>query len=277
MDTNPQRKQGDGNTNPRRDPASRKLWLRVGFAGLSLLLIVGIIWALRSGPNEPLEVKSKSKEGADNTTEPDEEGYIMVGGVRRLASDVAPLAPRDMDDEALAELQKELDYGELPRVPADENAHVESVAEAARDGTHPERLSVLVRPAKFDAKAYKANPRAYLDTVEPGRVFQAAPSGPGVPRLRTTDARLKQVVQGETAALRVVAPPGAPVTFTSFDAGAFENRLTSITVAADQQGIAQAKFLATTGTIADVHILAASPVASGQARFVVNVVPPEGS
>ncbi|HUY35193.1 MAG TPA: hypothetical protein VMV69_20780 [Pirellulales bacterium] len=59
--------------------------------------------------------------------------------------------------------------------------------------------------------------------------------------------------------------------------GAFENQLTSITVQADAQGMAEAKFLATAGTIANIHILAASPLASGQARFIVNVAPPEGA
>lgn len=280
MDTNPQGKQGPGNTNPRRKQgpgdAARKLWLRVGLAALSLLLIAGIFWLMRGGgPDEALEVKAP--QDADNTTEPDEEGYIMVGGVRRLASDVAPIAPREMDEEALAELHKKLDYGELPRIDADANPQVESVAEALRDETHPERVSVLVRPKKFDPKAFKADPAAYLEIVEPARVFQAAQPAPGVPRLRPADARRHNVVRGDTATLRVVTAPGAPVTFTSFDAGAFENQLTSITVQADAQGMAEAKFLATAGTIANIHILAASPLASGQARFIVNVAPPEES
>ncbi len=261
-------------TNPTREQGTRKFWWRVGFAAVALLLIISIVWLMRGGPDEPLKVADKP---GGEPAEPDEEGYIMVGGVRRLASDVAPIAPREMDEEALAELNKKLDYGELPRLEPDANVHVESAAEALRDETHAERLSVLVRPAKFSLKAFKADPQAYLDVVEPGRVFQAAQPGPGVPRLRTVSDRRQQIAQGDSATLRVVVPPGAPVTFTSFDAGAFQNGLTSISVQADQQGLAEAKFLATPGTIADVHILAGSPVASGQIRFVVNVVQPDAA
>ena len=65
--------------------------------------------------------------------------------------------------------------------------------------------------------------------------------------------------------------PHAPVTFTSFDGGAFQNLLTSITVQADERGLASAQMTGTTGVLGDVHILAGSPVDSGQARFVVNV------
>jgi len=72
----------------------------------------------------------------------------------------------------------------------------------------------------------------------------------------------------------VRATPGAPVTFTSFDLGQFENQLTSITVRADDKGIATARFIGSPGTINDVNILVASPVNSGQAKFAVNVVLP---
>ena len=80
--------------------------------------------------------------------------------------------------------------------------------------------------------------------------------------------------QGQSIPLRVRATPGAPVTFTSFDLGQFENQLTSITVQADKQGIATARFVGSSGTINDVNILVASPVNSGQAKFAVNVVLP---
>mgnify|MGYP001259383856 CR=1 FL=1 len=42
----------------------------------------------------------------------------------------------------------------------------------------------------------------------------------------------------------------------------------------NEQGVAEVEFLATSGVIDDVHILAASPMASGQARFVVHVTLP---
>jgi len=68
-------------------------------------------------------------------------------------------------------------------------------------------------------------------------------------------------------------PLGAPVTFTSFDCGAFSNLLTSITVTADTDGVATATFLATPGTLNETNILAASPLCSGQVNFSVTILP----
>ena len=79
------------------------------------------------------------------------------------------------------------------------------------------------------------------------------------------------IEQGQTVTLRAVAVPGAPVTFTSFDLGAFENQLTSITVRADAEGLARAQFTGTPGTVQDVRILAASPMTSGQLHYTVRV------
>jgi len=61
------------------------------------------------------------------------------------------------------------------------------------------------------------------------------------------------------------------VTFTSTNLGAFENRLPSITVAANQDGVAEAAFTGISGTIGKVPILASSPEASGRLRFIVSV------
>jgi len=66
----------------------------------------------------------------------------------------------------------------------------------------------------------------------------------------------------------------APVTMTSNNLGSFANGLTSITVAADSSGLAEAVFTASRGTIDDIQILAASPVTSGQIAFTVNVQVP---
>lgn len=71
--------------------------------------------------------------------------------------------------------------------------------------------------------------------------------------------------------LKVKVIPNAPVTFTSFDAGAFENELTSITVMADKTGTARTSFTATGGAVGEVQILAGSPLTAGQAQFLVNV------
>jgi len=45
-------------------------------------------------------------------------------------------------------------------------------------------------------------------------------------------------------------------------------------VKADDRGVATVRFISSGGTINNVNILAASPLNSGQAKFVVNVVLP---
>jgi len=166
------------------------------------------------------------------------------------------------------------DYGTLPKIKADANPQVKAVAQALRDKKHPEKISTHILPKPFDAKAYQANPDAYLSAVEPGRVFQTAQPGKDVPRATAVSPRFQQVTQGQSVVLRVSAPAGAPVSFTTFDCGQFENQLGAITVKADKDGVAEAKFTTTGGTIEDMHILAASPMASGQVRFIINVKMP---
>ena len=85
------------------------------------------------------------------------------------------------------------------------------------------------------------------------------------------------MIQGESVFLRVIAEPKMPVTFLSPRFGEFENRLRTITVAADEQGLASAKFTATSGTHGIVDITAASPTSSGEVSFRLRVVLPNKS
>ncbi len=157
----------------------------------------------------------------------------------------------------------------------DANPMVASVAEALQKGNHDERLSEMIVPAKFDEKAYIADSESYLNTVEPGRIWQPAQPKEGVPQAQAASPEYVEALQGEAVALKVQVVPHAPVTFTSFDLGAFSNRLTSITVAADEKGMAIAPFTGTPGTYNEVHILAASPLTSGQVKFSVFIVVPK--
>lgn len=153
----------------------------------------------------------------------------------------------------------------------DSNPMTKSVAEAIDTQTHPERLTPMIGPEPFDLVRYQADELAYLNTVEPGRVWQVAQPGDNVPRIVSASGPTHYIDPGETVVLRLMVPPGMPATFTSFDLGAFENLLTSITVRADAKGIAQASFTASSGTVGTVNILAASPVTSGQMRYIVYV------
>lgn len=202
------------------------------------------------------------------------DGYEIVGGVERPKTDLKA----SFDDELNPRSEKELSeffYGTTPLIDPDANVHTRSVKEALTTGKFPERLSPIIAPAKFDRDRYNANPDAYLSIVEPGRVYQPAQPSPTTARLQPLTGRLVQIEQGETVPLRVRALPGVPVTFTTFDLGQFQNLMTSVTVQADRRGIATARYTATTGVIADVHILSASPVTSGQAKFTVNVLLPK--
>jgi hypothetical protein len=164
-----------------------------------------------------------------------------------------------------------------PSVRPDLNANVASVAEAARTGKHPERLSPLMAPKPFDPAAFAANPQAYLDVVEPGRVFQSAEPGVDVPVLSPKGTASYEIPVGGSCTLAVMTKPGAPTTFTALDLGTFPNSLTSITVQANAQGEASTVYSASGGVIADAQILAGSPGASGQVKFHVFVTQPVAS
>ena len=197
---------------------------------------------------------------------------MSVGGIKRPITDVQRSLPSIPKGDAKS---SEQGYGTFPLIPKDANVHVKSVAEALKNGTHPERVSSMVLPQPFDAAAYKTNPAAYLDVVEPGRVWQPAQPGPNVPRIAALTARMFSVDQGVPTEIRVQSVPGAPVSFTAFDGGAFDNLLTSITVRADDKGVAKVTFTGTTGVINDVNILAASPLTSGQIKYIANITLPK--
>lgn len=166
-------------------------------------------------------------------------------------------------------------YGTFPAVSAQANESTRSVAEALQDKKHPERLSPLILPKPYDDAEFEKDKLKYCNTVEPGRAFQSAQPGPGVPRLQGVSSALSTIAQGEQVALQVRSKPAKPVTLVAFDGGRFaENQLNTVTVVADQNGVATAHYEATTGVISEVNIQAASPVASGQIHFIVNVTKP---
>jgi hypothetical protein len=65
-----------------------------------------------------------------------------------------------------------------------------------------------------------------------------------------------------------------PVTFYAPRLGLFANKLTTITVQADEEGIAMATYTATPGAQGDVMVLAASPMNSDQAHFSIGITVP---
>ena len=249
---------------------SRQNLLLIG-AVIGAVAILGGVWWYRSLRDEPLVVRPPEVKPKTEMTEVEADpSYVVVGGVRRKASDVHPTSATDP-----AGHRPEFDPGTAQPVPANANPSVASVAEALRDKNHPERLSPLIPPKPFDREAFQRNPRAYLDVIEPARVFQTAQPGPGVEVLRQLSPRFPQIKQGESTKLRVKAVPQAPVTFHSFDLGRFaENQMTTVTVQANGEGIAEAEFVGSAGTYNNVDILAGSPLTTGQVKFVVYVEVP---
>jgi hypothetical protein len=166
---------------------------------------------------------------------------------------------------------RRLERGPAPRI--DPTAR-ERAAQVVRETLKiaPTRLSTTAALPPFDKQAYDADPRAYLAEVEPARCFQTAPpSAEGRPLEVQVSARSAMPTGGETP-LWVKGVPGAPVTFTSFDGGAFkENGLPSVTVQADGRGLAVAHFTAGKGIGGDVSIVAGSPLSVGVQRFVIRV------
>lgn len=167
-------------------------------------------------------------------------------------------------------------------VKADANAQAASVSEALKTGKYPERLSMMVSPKPFSAEAYAKDPAGYVNIIEPGRCFQTAQPGESVPQLVPAGATAANVKPNESVRLAVQTKPGYPASFTSTDLGSFENQLNAITVVADGDGVASVAFTASPGVSHIVHIIAGSPVASGQVNFQVDVqiqgiVPPSES
>jgi len=146
------------------------------------------------------------------------------------------------------------------------------------DAPSLESVAALAAPEPFDAVAYAADPAEYCAKTVPGRAFQTAQPGPGVPQIRVVGAAMHELPHLGRTRLTVAVPPGAPVTFLATDLGAFENGKSSITVPANRAGRAAVTYEALAGTVGDAHVTAGCPLAGGRANFLLVVAaadPPE--
>jgi len=222
------------------------------FAGGALLLaVLGLGWlALRPSP-PPLGMPARGAASAPSAA--------RSPRAPRVAHPPSDEADEPEADEATTEEQA---------MAAQAEANQRSVREASETGRHPERLSEKVAPAPFDPAAWKADPRAYLDVVEPGRVFQTAAPGQGVPALKPA-SDVFVALHGGAGLLSVFGAPDAPVTFTSPDGGTFDNGLSSITVRANAEGYAQVRYRGTVNRERPARILAGSPMATDNVTFQI--------
>lgn len=272
-------------------------WLHIAQIAMLMLLLGVVIYLGYQTVRTPdygrrgSEEFSKDSEPRNPATSPRVEGHagakggdVILGGLERPVVDLTKeQAESDARHTSGDGAEGDWDYGQTPPVKPDANEQVASVYKAVQNRerdtkSYAKAVSGLAKPDAFDKIKYANDEdyrQAYLSHPQPSRVFQTAPPGPGVPRLRRMTPPYRQVVQGETTQLKVRAIPGAPVTFTSFDLGRFENELTSITVEADAAGFAEVAFWGPPGTIDDANILIASPVTSGQVKLIVNITRPQ--
>lgn len=164
-------------------------------------------------------------------------------------------------------------YGTFPPVDLKEmNEHKQHVLNALQDPRkNGGAISIVGKREKFNPVRYKEDPLYYLDSVEPGRAFDAAQPGPDVKKLERVGYASIQTKQNEPVILEARGESGMPISFTVFDGGKFQNGLSYITLKADADGVARAEYTATDGVINQTRIRAASPVNSGTLQWNVFV------
>lgn len=242
-------------------------WKRVLLVPSLLLVVVGC--GQRAAAPSSTVIASPAAAAAPASAVP-VAAEPVVTGPHRAAVQEGAVPAKNTTSESAAEPAAA--WAAVPRVEHDDQRQAASVAEAIRTGAHPERLTPHVLPAPFDRAAYAKDPAAYLAVVQPGRCYQMADTGPGVPSLITVSPSAAATGRDGSIPLTVRTLPRAPVTFTTFDLGAFANNQISTTVQADDDGVATALWRPTPGTDNHVTVLAASPVVSEQAHFVLTVL-----
>ncbi len=249
--------------------------------GLLIVGCLGLVVAAGSGwfsnANEPIRIAEKTPVENKPDKKPQRvpsDDEIKIGGVIRPKTDVvAPIR----DNQDVSERQPLFNVGHTPSIDPEESVYTKSVYSAAMnpDEKLGHRLTPLQPAPKFDPEEYSKDPESYLNEVAPGRIFDVLPYSKETPRIRRGGKARFQVLQGESAVIRAESEKGMPVSFYSSRLGRFNGGLSAITVAADDNGVAEVTFQTTPGMFGDVDIVATSPVRSGKARYVVEVRLPD--
>ena len=213
---------------------------------------------------------------------------VEVGGISRPASDLSLQRLRNRaarDGQATGsdspQEKRSSSFGtvtcpKVPRLEPGRGAAMDSLIEAVQTGNYPERLSPQHAARPFDRAAWEADPQEYLKhyvkVAEPGRIYDVRQPGAGVPVLTSASSESAQLHEGESVRLVARTLAGAPVTFTIFATGMFANGISTTTVVADDDGLATAVFVGTTGP-SSTDVVAGSPVTSGTLRYRIRVLP----
>ncbi len=233
----------------------------VGLFGVTLM-------AINQGWFQSNQKALVSKPVEEEETRSLQPGYVRVGDVDRPAKSLKK--PRRADKVK----DTGYDFGTTPAIPVDSNETTKKLAESRGNPKLDYRRSSLVPAPKFDRTAYEADPQAYLTEIAPGRINQALSPGKDVtPIKRVGNYFHDGVLPGESVKLKVKTEPKMPTTFKA-QLGAFENRLSTITVAANENGIAQVNLKIDGGISGELEVKAVSPVHSDTARWLIEVVAP---
>lgn len=147
-------------------------------------------------------------------------------------------------------------------VTVEEIARVKHASSAAHPHDHK----------SFNRAAYLADPATYLSKVAGSRVYEVANPAADVAPLTPVGPSGFSVETNAEATLAARTEPGMPVTFLSFGLGQFPaSGLQTVTVAADEQGVARAQFRVTPGTVGSCLITAGSPVVSSNIQFLISI------
>lgn len=208
--------------------------------------------------------------GSTNSNDP-----VLKGSINSTAS-VDKSGKNGFKDDAI-DSDPKLKNDKVARLKPDENEYTKKLSAKKNKGKITlADTSVMGSKGRipFDKKLLDdpIKMSEYLSRHEPSRVHDVATvPGPNVPVLRFKSPRFVDVIKGESVTLKVKTAPKAPVTFTSVHLGTFSNKLTSITVQADKSGIARVDFTASGGAIGDCEVLAGSPLATEQRKFVIHI------
>lgn len=148
---------------------------------------------------------------------------------------------------------------------------VVAVEEIAR----AKRASAVPHPhdhRNFNRAQYVADPARYLSQVAGSRIYEVSNPAADVDALAPAGARGFSIPTNGEATLAAQTEPGMPVTFTTFGLGEFPaSGLQSVSVAADEQGIARTQFRVTPGTVGTCLVTAGSPVRANTLNFLITI------
>ena len=145
------------------------------------------------------------------------------------------------------------------------------VVAAAKAGGPERFLTPLASIPTFDPVAYAADPEAYLSEAVPARAIRDAGPAAEAPPLALDGPGLRSATPGQPVTIRVLARPGAPVSFYCGDLAKADNGLGAITVQAGADGWATATYTPEPGASDDAHISIASPVCTGVQRVTISI------